>query len=604
MVKQFLIGTILLLPILSYGQGTKIVHYFDEENTQLKEVFFIENGKLEGPFENYYQTGSMKSKGGFSNNLGIGNWKYFYENSQVKMEGRLVNNKKNGHWKYYYENGNLSNEGEIKENIRRGRWKYYYENGALKSEGEYLKDVKIGTWISYYADNALKSKITHRSGQQSYVKEYFASEVLKQEGLITDGKKDSTWTYYHDSGTIKASGNFENDYKTGEWIFYFTNGNISSKGNYNADEREGKWQYFYENGNLSSEGGETKGQRDGEWKAYYETGVLKGTGTFDNGNGDYREYYENGKLKTKGQYLESKKEGKWDYFTKDGKLEGECIFKKGVGTYKGYYPEGNVKIEGTIKDNDKIGTWKLYDPDGSVAGLYKPFYEEEEPVIKTLDDSTFVKPQWERRPVKIPEFRFKKSKIRYFRPKSGEFKGVIVSTNPVATIFGTFPFSVEYYIQERLGYEFQFNIVRDPFFISDMNVDQNEVYQRGFNALIKQRFYQKRGRMGMLYFAHEIRFSSINHFANVDNMINPVGLNSVKADEDKIEYSILIGDRIMKNYGQPGITLDIYCGVGIGYRSYDEGFPEDATLKEVFDEVNKSDLTLPIRFGVLIGYVF
>ena len=604
MNTRLLIVFLMVLPHLLQGQANKITHYFDEEKTQIKEVFHVENGKMQGPFENYYQTGSLKSKGNFKDNQGNGEWQYFYENSQLKMQGNLLNNKKNGHWKYYYENGNLSKEGEIRNNIRTGKWNYYYENGTLKSEGEYANNSKTGTWISYYADNTLKSKITHREKGVSYVKEYFATGVLKQEGLFRGNQKDSTWIYYHDNGTLKASGDFANDQKDGEWSFYFPNGNLSSKGNYAGDERQGRWQYFYENGNLSSEGNEAKGQRDGEWKAYYETGVLKGTGTFDNGNGDYREYYENGKLKIKGQYLNSKKEGKWDYFLKDGTLEGECIFKEGQGTYKGYYQDGKLKTEGTIKDNDKVGTWKLYDRDGSLAGLYKPFYEEQEPVIKTLDDSTFSKPPGVKRSVKIPEFRFKKSKIRYFRPKSGEFKGIIVSTNPAATIFGSFPFSVEYYLQERLGYEFQFNIIRDPFFISDINVDQNEIYQRGFNALVKQRFYQKRGRFGMFYFAHELRFSSINHFANVDNLINPIGTNSVQADEDKLEYSILIGDRIMKNYGKPGITLDVYGGLGIGYRNYDESFPEDEFLKQLFDDVNQSEVSFPIRFNILIGYVF
>jgi hypothetical protein len=361
--------------------------------------------------------------------------------------------------------------------------------------------------------------------------------------------------------------------------------------------------YFYENGNLSSEGNESGGQRDGEWKAYYETGVLKGTGTFDNGDGDYREYYENGKIKIKGQYLNGKKEGEWNYYTRDGKQEGNCNFKEGIGNYIGYYSDGRKKIEGTIRDNDKVGTWKLYNRDGTVAGLYKPFYEEQEPVIKTLDDSTFVRPQVNRT-VRVPEFRFKKSKIRYFRPRSGEYSGFVVSTNPAYTIFGSFPFSVEYYAQERLGYEVLFHMIRDPFYVSDVNVDSEEVYQRGFNISIRQKFYEKRRRWGMLYFGHELRFSGINHFANVDNIINPIGTNSIQADEDKLEYSLFIGDRIMKNYGKPGVVLDIYAGLGVGLRSYDEKFPEDENLQMIFREVNKSEFTLPVRFGILVGYLF
>ena len=86
-----------------------------------------------------------------------------------------------------------------------------------------------------------------------------------------------------------------------------------------------------------------------------------------------------------------------------------------------------------------------------------------------------------------------------------EYKGIIVGTNPLAVFIGQLPVSVEYYIEERLGYEFQATILRDPFFKPASDVKVNKVYDRGFNLSVRQKFYHPEGSFGMFYFGHEVR---------------------------------------------------------------------------------------------------
>jgi hypothetical protein len=178
-----------------------------------------------------------------------------------------------------------------------------------------------------------------------------------------------------------------------------------------------------------------------------------------------------------------------------------------------------------------------------------------------------------------------------------------VATNPVSMAFGSIPFTMEYYFQERLGYELQYSIIRNPFFTSDDNVKINEVYDRGFSLALRQKFYNPDRRFGMFYFAQELRFSTIDHFANVIDSLNMVNGSVIGASEKRIEYSLLGGYRLVKDAGGTGITIDAFIGLGIGYRDFDREYPASEEFDQVFDDIDTDKLSIPFRFGVNIGYM-
>ena len=86
----------------------------------------------------------------------------------------------------------------------------------------------------------------------------------------------------------------------------------------------------------------------------------------------------------------------------------------------------------------------------------------------------------------------------------------------------------------------------------------------------------------------------------------------VSANEQLIEYSFLIGMRWMKLFGetwnikskQSGITLDVFIGVGVGYRDFKKNYQENSYNDEIFDELRQGNFAITPRFGVNIGYIF
>jgi hypothetical protein len=79
---------------------------------------------------------------------------------------------------------------------------------------------------------------------------------------------------------------------------------------------------------------------------------------------------------------------------------------------------------------------------------------------------------------------------------------------------------------------------------------------------------------------------------------------TLHAPETLYEYSLLIGNRWMYNVGMRGITFDIFCGLGIGFRNYKQKWESTPEKDAIFEKVNKNRVTLPVRLGASIGYAF
>ena len=599
--------SILLLPLFSFSQITQQKKYFDGDSNRVKEIFHysLQDTVLEGSYESFYFNGSLQTFGWYHNNQPDSIWKYYYENGRPKATGRYNQANPSGKWKYYYENGNIKSEGVLNGSIKDGYWTFYYENGGEKSNGNYFDDQKSGIWNYFYEDGSLKAQAYMENGKGKYT-EFYPSGKRRMEGFNQNEKSEGDWIYYFESGEVEATGLFENGLKTGIWKYYHRNGVVAAEGTYEKGFRIGNWIYYHNNGNVSQEGTIVNNQKDGYWKLFYPSGEVLSEANFDEGSGDYNEYYPSGSRKSQGQVLDGKKTGKWYYYGENGGLEGEADFTEDEGDYQGYYPDGTLKMTGRLKDDKRIGEWTLYNADGSKAGSYYPIYEDEKPIFKTrISDDNFDREQYDK-----PEYRFKRRGFKYFEPTINEYRGVIVGTNPAWLFVDQLPIAVEYYIQERLGYELQMDILRDPFFTSDNNIDNYQIYTRGSRLHFRQKFYSPDRTSGMFYFGHELSFKYLNH--KVNHLDTAVANATVTRFGNMIEtgygYGIFVGNRWMKDAGNSGFTIDIFAGVSVVGRSFSKQYLNQSgrvvgILDNYFDNEIESAIHFPFQIGLNIGLV-
>ncbi|MDH5397808.1 MAG: membrane-binding protein [Cyclobacteriaceae bacterium] len=583
------------------GQGAIKYSYYDENSTQIKEKYTVRDSItniLEGEYKSYFLSGRLESRGEFLNNEATGSWDFFYETGNQKMR-LVVRGQDEGYWQYFYESGEKSMEGLIVNDKRQGNWRLYYESGALKSEGEFKDGNLEGIWQFYYEDGKLKGEIDYTANKGRYI-EYFATGEVKAEGPKSGFKNAGKWTFYYKEilpgarTKIQATGNYLNGNKVGDWTYFHPNQKVSSKGRYDSNRPEGEWLHYYDNGSISSKGEFVEGQKNGSWNLFYPDGKLKGEGEFIKGSGKYKEYYKNKNIRIEGQLVEGKNQGKWKYYYGDGTLEGTCDFNEGRGMYYGYYPDGTLQSKGIIQDDKKSGTWELYENDGSLSGFYKPYYEDSS-FPSNLVEKKEVEPQG--RGTGLPDYRFRSKGFKYFDSRINEFQGVILGGNPLFVFTGKIPFVMEFYIQERLGHEFEFEGIRKPFFDREANIPLDQVYSRGYSIAVRQKFYNPHNKLGMWYFGHELRFVNRGHFANIQLPIVPDYVK-VTATEQMIAYSVIGGYRIMESTVSKGFTIDAFGGAGIGYRN----FHADDEYADIFSGLAQNKIPLQLRFGLNFGY--
>ncbi|MBN8578224.1 MAG: hypothetical protein J0L66_14865 [Cytophagales bacterium] len=573
------------IPAVAFGQA-KRYSYHDAEKKVIKEVYQVKDtvsNVLHGRYVAYFLNGNIESKGQFVNNETSGVWEFYYETGNLKMRGILRQNSNYGLWEYFYENGQKSMEGNINNRLREGAWKIFYESGDLKEAGNYVANKRTGLWRTYYQDGALRGEIEYSEDHGRYTEYYHSGKILA-EGPKVGVKSAGHWRYFSEAGILESEGEYADGKRKGIWKHYYPSGKISAEGMYESDEPVGEWKYYFEDGTISASGTYVGGKKQGYWSANTPGGKKKSEVTYQAGTGEYREYYASGKLKVKGQIENEQHEGLWKYFAEDGWLEGECDFTSGKGIYKGYYKSGSLQTKGTLENDLRVGTWELYEEDGKLSGYYKPVYDNN--TLRNL-------------PAKQPEVARTESRrgFTYFIPRYPEYRGVIIQGNPAFTFAGKWPMSIEFYNEERLGHEFEFVALRDPFFTADKNVAKDNVFSRGYTIAVKQKFYNPL-KTGMWYFAHEVRFTNAGYFANTDFPLVPGATFTASAAEQKAEYGLLVGMRLMQHNNADGFTLDAFTGYGLGYRSIEV----EPRFENIFHSLNQNKFTQTFRLGIVFGY--
>jgi antitoxin component YwqK of YwqJK toxin-antitoxin module len=593
--------TIFFLLIVLAGTAQEIFQkefYFDNDSSKLKEVihFTTSDSTLHGSYESFHHNGSLQTFGFYHMGIPDSIWVYYFENGRKRAQGKFKNGMTDGKWIYYFENGSKKSEGILREDIKHGTWNFYYENEHLKSTGTYLNDEKSGIWNYFYEDDLIKAQAYFEEGMGNY-REFYPTGGVKMEGPNNKDKSEGDWVYYYETGEVQAKGQFENGLRIGEWTYYHTSGKISAVGRFSDGEEEGVWKHYFEDGSVSAEGAMESGEKDGFWKLYYPTGELKGEGEYVVGDGEYIEYYPNGTRRTNGRIKNSQKYGKWIFYTEEGLVDGQAVFNDGEGLYEGFYPDGTLKMKGMMRDDKRIGEWQLYNPDGALAGTYRPIYENDSPIFKTRESRKLTDPEGSDK----PDYLFKNNRLRYFTPIINEYEGVILGGNPLEVVFNQFPIALEYYYQERLGYELQFILHRDPFFKSLTDANLDEVFTRGGTFEFRQKFYHPDRKYGMWYFGHQLGFTYLTHSTTTldNNFFEVFG----RLSESRLYYGVTIGSRWMQRFADSGFTMDGYVGLGAGIRSYTTNYSSVAGFENAFDAQLKGRGYFPVLIGLNIGFV-
>ena len=75
---------------------------------------------------------------------------------------------------------------------------------------------------------------------------------------------------------------------------------------------------------------------------------------------------------------------------------------------------------------------------------------------------------------------------------------------------------------------------------------------------------------------------------------------TASATEQKAEYGITLGVRLMQRNDADGFTIDAFAGYAAGYRIFDV----EPIYSEVFRQISRDKFSQTFRFGLTFGYSF
>lgn len=594
--------TIVVCSYSGYSQNLEKKTYYDQADSLVKEVISIDpiSQKLAGLYKKYHQSGHLAISGYYSNNLPDSLWSFYFESGRIKTTGYYLMGKATGLWRSYYENGNKKSEGHFQNEKAQGEWKYYYENATIKKQANYREGTEIGKSIYFYETGPIKATTSYDSNGMGKHFEYYLSGQKSAEGQKDGPYSTGQWSYYDQEGNISSAGRYAKGKKEGTWISYHANGNISSEGKYIEGFKTDNWKYFHQDGSPMSEGQMKNNQQDGSWNVYTAAGDLQSKGTYQEGTGRVTTFHPNGQIASTGYMKTGLMDSSWNYFDQQGDKFARAYYKLDTGDYEGIFPDGSLRIKGEMLGNKRIGEWTIYGENGAVTGTYHPYYNARGSYGLT---STTTPSSTDFNATKSP-YRYQNKVNRYFDEVVNEFNAWIVSSNPLLFVLDRIPLSIEYYHQQRLGYEMIYHHNRSPFTFNDSNIDIEDLYSVGHSLSLRQKFYSKAKRLGMYYFGHQVFTKYLKHGVETQEIDGFRNIITSTASESVFSYGWMIGWKFMQDAGEPGLSIDAYLGANIGVRAFNFTEINDERAYRSFSELNQEPLAVPLSFGLNIGWAF
>jgi uncharacterized protein len=277
-----------------YSMDGRVINKEEWRNGEL----LIAQKKEEEKFEvkrQYYQTGATKIVGTYKKGVPEGVFRQYdekgnLEGTKVYHAGKMLREgimdeqgREQGQWKEYYESGHLRSIGNYVDGRREGEWKFSFENDSMEQVGTYEKGKPNGPWKWYYPNGTLRREETYSSGKENgNMKEYDQEGSVIAEGNYVEGKQDGPWKF--SNGEYVAEGNFVDGKEDGVWKQFYRDGKIAFEGEYVEGQESGEHKYYYPNGRLSESRNYRLGVADKLWKKFDPGGAPVLQVTYQNGD--------------------------------------------------------------------------------------------------------------------------------------------------------------------------------------------------------------------------------------------------------------------------------------------------------------------------------
>ena len=387
-----------LIEKISYKEGRKngkFTGYY--ESGQTKYIRTYKDDKLEGKYADYTESGQILLKQSYANDLLDGASKEWYLNGEVKVKSSYTAGKLNGGFMSYDSLGRKETKGEYDMGLKTGDWLTWYpsgkkkerlsyfsgkangmyslwdEEGRIIKEGEYSNDLKHGVWITFDPDLKRQESYEYYDmgvAKLKYFFKYYDNGNLMEEPSFTEYFRDGEWKQLFDNERLQYLTTYSMGKKYGLYEEWTIKKELVQRGYYEYDLMSALWTYAKNDSVIKYEVYDADSIIDGFVYEYYDNDQSKADAVFlENGKRDQKwyTYFEEGKDSTISVYDGGKKTGAWYvHFDSTFEVSTETNYENNLkhGDYKEWYIDENPMVEGYYEYGKKHLLWAFWDEKG------------------------------------------------------------------------------------------------------------------------------------------------------------------------------------------------------------------------------------------------
>lgn len=383
----------------SQNSSLEPISEYDEEGLLIRR-YHLKEGRLHGPYTEWYPNGNLKKEFQYENNLLAGEQKEYFPEGGLKVLSQYRDQKHDGLYEEWHSNGILAKKISFQHGIKSGQYGEWYENGNSKIDAYYIEDMPDGVQSEWYESGQLKSRAEFSFGiKQGWQRQWTESgdltlEVRYQQGKLdgpsttwwskdqiqtcfhfSSGKKEGFQEWFYRNGQLQKKAYFENDLEEKETVLWYPDGSLQLVQFFKGGKPVGEHRFYHpkQKGQKGKQGPlaqlicyDEEGRLHGEEKSFYPDSSPRMITSYEHGkpHGKKQAFNENKELIEEALYVQGKLEGKFFQKTPEGQ-EIIAEYKNHLknGPYTVYYPGGEKKaLEAFYKDDLLEGILTEYAP--------------------------------------------------------------------------------------------------------------------------------------------------------------------------------------------------------------------------------------------------
>ena len=157
----------------------------------------------------HHPNGQVAFERTYDRGLENGMQKEFFESGNLRAQGAMVDGRLNGPFTEWYDNGQVHFEITWKDGLQSGKLSEFYEDGSKKMEAQFEAGIPVGTQTIWYSNGQAEKATSFEKGlEHGPFETWHENGNSRMKGQVMAGKESGQWQEWWEDGTLRSVSNW------------------------------------------------------------------------------------------------------------------------------------------------------------------------------------------------------------------------------------------------------------------------------------------------------------------------------------------------------------------------------------------------------------